>query len=183
MRELSEAPDYDRWAAGTLAGAAPAFAIEENRRAAWPFVLAALLLILVLLAQLAHHFRTEVTLKLPAAADYYQMLNIAVPLPRDVNLVAIEASDLQSDNARGLFVLHATLRNRAAHAQDWPALELTLTDANDRVVARRVMAATEYLPPAISPERFPANSDTAIHLWLEARDIGAAGYRLYVFYP
>ncbi|HJV92725.1 MAG TPA: DUF3426 domain-containing protein, partial [Azonexus sp.] len=91
--------------------------------------------------------------------------------------------DLQSDNGRGLFVLNATLHNRANYAQAWPALELTLTDTSDTVVSRRVMNAADYLPPAISPEAFPANGEVAVRLWIEARDIGAAGYRLYIFYP
>ncbi len=182
-REWAEAPAYNRWAAGTLAGEAPGFSAEAGRRALWPFVIAVLLLGLILAAQLLYHFRTEVVRWLPSAAAYYELLGVAVPLPRQAELVAIESSDLQSDNLRGQFVLQATLRNRASYAQDWPALELTLTDAGDTVVARRVMSATEYLPPAISPERFPANGEVAVRLWIEARDLGAAGYRLYVFYP
>lgn len=183
-RELADSPAYNRWAAGALAdGGASSFAVPPARRLLWPFVLVALLLALGLLLQLLLHFRSEVVRWLPAAADYYQQAGISVPLPRNPDLVVIEASDLQADNARGLFVLQATLHNRATYAQDWPALELTLTDASDNVVARRVMQAAEYLPPLISPEVFPANGEVAVRLWIEARNLGAAGYRLYVFYP
>lgn len=183
-RELSDAPAYNRWAAGTLAdGGASAFASTTVKRAVWPFVLVAGLLLLALAGQLLQHFRTEVVRGLPASAPYYELLGVSVPLSRNPELVAIEASDLQSDNVRGLFVLQATLHNRAGYPQDWPALELTLTDAADSVVARKVMAAAEYLPPTISPELFPANGEVAIRLWIEARNLGAAGYRLYVFYP
>lgn len=182
-REWSEAPTYNRWAAGTLAGEASDFAPEAGRRMLWPFVIAALLLMLTLAAQLLHQFRTEVVRWLPDTAAYYELAGISVPLPRQAELVAIESSDLQFDNLRDQFVLQATLRNRAHYAQDWPALELTLTDAGDTIVARRVMTAAEYLPPAISPERFPANGEVAVRLWIEARGLGAAGYRLYVFYP
>lgn len=183
-RELAESPAYNRWAASTLAdGGASSFAPPAARRLLWPFVVVALLLALGLLIQLLLHFRSDVVRWLPAAADYYQQAGISVPLPRNPDLVVIEASDLQADNARGLFVLQATLHNRATYAQDWPALELTLTDANDSVVARRVMSAAEYLPPRISPEVFPANGEVAVRLWVEARNLGAAGYRLYVFYP
>ncbi len=182
-REWAETPAYNRWAAGALASEASGFDPEAGRRALWPFVIAALLLMLILGAQLAHHFRTEVVRALPTTADYYDLLGIPVPLPREAERVAIESSDLQFDSARGQFVLQATLHNRAPYAQDWPALELTLTDAGDKAVARRVMMAAEYLPPAISPERFPANGEVAVRLWIEAREPGAAGYRLYVFYP
>lgn len=184
VRELAESPAYNRWAAGTLAdGGASAFAPPPVRRLIWPFAVIALLLAFGLLIQLLLHFRSDVVRWLPAAGNYYQQAGIGVPLPRNPDLVVIEASDLQADNARGLFVLQATLHNRATYAQDWPALELTLTDANDGVVARRVMMAADYLPPVISPEVFPANGEVAIRLWIEARNLGAAGYRLYVFYP
>ncbi|KAB2927283.1 MAG: DUF3426 domain-containing protein [Dechloromonas sp.] len=183
-RELAETPAYNRWAAGTLAdGGSSGLAPPEPRRVLWPFVVAAIFLLLALALQLLLHFRSEVVRWLPMAESYYELAGVAVPLSRNPEMVAIEASDLQADNVRGLFVLQATLHNRATYAQDWPALELTLTDANDSVVARKVMTAAEYLPPTISPERFPANGEVAVRLWIEARNLGAAGYRLYVFYP
>lgn len=183
-RELNDAPGYSRWAAGTLAGnGLGSFEDELPRRAVWPFVIVALLLLAVLLGQLLYHFRTEVVQRWPTSSALFEFAAVNVPLPRNSELVSIEASDLQSDNVRGLLILQATLHNRASYAQVWPALELTLTDTNDAVVSRRVLMAADYLPPAIDPAAFPANGETAIKLWIEANNIGAAGYRLYVFYP
>ena len=183
-RELSDSPAFNRWAAGTLAAdAAGQFAGDSNQRALWPFALVAALLFMGLLAQMLYYFRTEIALRLPDAAALYEAAAIDVPLPRNAALVSIEASDLQSDNARGLFVLQATLKNRAAYAQAWPALELSLTDTSDTVVSRRVMFAADYLPPGTKSNAFPANGDVAVKLWIEAKQIGAAGYRLYIFYP
>jgi len=183
-RELAETPAYNRWAAGTLsAGTAGLFDAEATRPARWPFTLSALLLLLALLAQLTHHFRSELVLHLPASAALFEALAVDVPLPRKTELVSIESSDLQSDNSRGLLVLQATLRNRAPFAQAWPALELTLTDTRDGVVARRVLAAADYLPPGTDPKAFVANGEIAVRLWVEAKELGAAGYRLYLFYP
>lgn len=182
-REFSDTPGYNRWAAGTLAAGSGGFAGESPRHAMWPFVLVASLLLLALSGQLLYYFRSDVVLRLPDAAKLFELAAIDIPLPRNVDLVAIDTSDLQSDNGRGLFVLNATLHNRANYAQAWPALELTLTDTSDTVVSRRVMTAADYLPPAISPEAFPANGEVAVRLWIEARNIGAAGYRLYIFYP
>ena len=141
------------------------------------------MLILALAAQILHHFRTDIVLRLPSLAAAYEALGIDLPLPRNPALVSIETSDLQSDTARGLFVLQATLKNRAAHAQAWPALELSLTDTNDAVVARRVMYAAEYLPPGTTADAFQPNGDVAVRLWIEAKGLGASGYRLYIFYP
>ena len=181
-RELSETPAYDRWAAGTLAGAAGGFAGDETRRSRWP-ALVSVLLLGALLAQLAYHFRSDLVRWLPASAAVFAALEVAVPLPARSELVSIEASDLQADNARGLFVLNATLRNQAGYAQAWPALELTLTDANDVPVARRVLAAADYLAPGSDSGPFAANAEIPVRLWIDAKGLGASGYRLYIFYP
>lgn len=183
-RELADAPGYNRWAAGTLAGSGlGGFEGDTPHRAVWPFVTVAVLLIVILFGQLLYYFRTDMVQRWPSAAVLFEFAAVDVPLPRNSELVAIETSDLQSDNARGLFVLQATLHNRAGYAQAWPALELTLTDTSDTVVSRRVLMASDYLPPATDPVAFPANGEIAVKLWIEAKNIGAAGYRLYVFYP
>jgi len=183
-RDLSETPGFNRWAAGTLAGDnLGAFAAEPARRAVWPFVVVGILLLVGLLGQLLYFLRTEIALRYADAASIYQMAGIDIPLPRHAELVSIETSDLQSDNARGLFVLQATLKNRADYPQAWPALELTLTDTNDAAVSRRVMYAADYLPPGTADDAFPANGEVAVRLWIAAKDIGASGYRLYIFYP
>lgn len=183
-RELADAPGYSRWAAGAVS-ASPFSGLEPEmrQRVTWPFALAAALLALALAAQASYHFRSDIALRLPASAGIYAGLGIDIPLPREAERVSIEASDLQSDPTRGLLLLQATLRNRAEHAQDWPALELTLTDARDTVVARRVLAAADYLPPKADPTAFAAHGETAVRLWIEAKGVDAAGYRLYVFYP
>ena len=183
-RELIDTQAYNRWAAGTLAESGlSGFAAEQHERPVWPYVLVLISLVLMLMAQLGYHYRTELSRKFPALSDLYAALSIPVPLSRLSESVSIETSDLQADNARGLFVLQAALHNRAAFAQDWPVLELTLTDVNDRVVSRRLLNPIDYLPPGTDSAAFPANGELGIRLWLEAQGLGAAGYRLYVFYP
>ncbi len=182
-RELAETSAYNRWAAGTLAGQGSTLGIDENATSSWPFVFMAALLIAGLAVQAAYHYRTDVVLRFPETAALFQSLAVDVPLPRNSDLVSIEASDLQADNARGMLVLQATLYNRAGFAQAWPHLELTLTDARDAVISRRVMAAGEYLPPATDLTRFAARGEVGLRLWLEAKGVEPAGYRLYVFYP
>jgi predicted Zn finger-like uncharacterized protein len=183
-RELGDTGSFNRWSAGTLASdGRGGFDSDSNRRAVWPFILVAMLLFIGLFGQLLYYFRTDIVLRFPSTAGLYELAAVDVPLPRDSALVSIETSDLQSDNARGLFVLQATLKNRAGHAQAWPALELSLTDINDAVVSRRVIFAADYLPPGTTSDAFPANGDMAVKLWVEAKGIAASGYRLYIFYP
>ena len=183
-RELSNTASFNRWSAGTLASDGQGgFDGDSSRRALWPFVLVALVLFIGMLGQLMFYFRTDIVLRFPAAASLYELAAVDIPLARNSTLVSIETSDLQSDNAHGLFVLQATLKNRAGYAQAWPALELSLTDTNDAVVSRRVMFAADYLPPGTTSDAFPANSEMAVKLWVESKDSGASGYRLYLFYP
>ena len=185
-RETTEIPGYSKWTEGVMAApVAPA----AEKAASGLFTLAALLLVVALAGQLVFRFRSEIAITLPSLRPALELLcrvvDAGIPLPRHVELVSIETSDLQSDPARGnLLVLNATLRNRANYGQAYPALELTLTDTQDGAIARRVFAPTEYLPAKIpAGQPFGANADVAVRLWIEAREISAAGYRLYVFYP
>ena len=182
-RELSDTPAYNRWADGTLASNSLGAFNEPGRSAAWPYVIVVLLLSVALLAQLMLHFKTELVQRYPSMRGVFESLAVNLPLPRNSDLVTIESSDLQSDNARGLLVLQATLHNRAPYDQAWPALELTLTDTQDVVLSRRVLAVDDYLPSISKQPAFPANVEYPIRLWIEAKELGAAGYRLYVFYP
>lgn len=182
-RELSDTPAYNRWADGTLASNSLGAFNEPGRSAAWPYVIVVLLLSVALLAQLMLHFKTELVQRYPSMRGVFESLAVNLPLPRNSDLITIESSDLQSDNARGLLVLQATLHNRAPYDQAWPALELTLTDTQDVVLSRRVLAVDNYLPSISKQPAFPANVEFPIRLWIEAKELGAAGYRLYVFYP
>ena len=185
-RETTEIPGYNKWAEGALS--APVQVSIPVAPPKWPFVLAALLLLATLAGQVAHQFRAELAVAAPALRPLLEsscaLIECDIPLPRHVELVSIEASDLQSDpSGGGALVLAATLKNRAAYAQAWPALEITLTDVQDNAVLRRVLQPADYLPGKVDPTVFPPNAEIAVKLWLEAKDVAAAGYRLYVFYP
>ena len=183
---MTEVPGYSKWSVGVMAASID-HAPEKPAR--WPYVLVAGVFSLALLGQIAFRFRSELAITLPAARPALealsQALNTDIPLPRHVELVSIEASDLQSDAARGnLLALNATVRNRAAYPQAYPALELALTDTQDTPIVRRVFRPEEYLPATLRADQpFPAHSDIAVRLWIEAKDVSAAGYRIYVFYP
>ena len=186
-RDTTEIPGYSKWADGAVA-AAPV-AIPEEKKSRWPFALAAIVLTFGLAGQATFHYRSELAVAVPflkpSLLAFSHALNRTLPLPTRAELVSIETSDLQTDTARGnLLVLNATLRNRAPYGQAYPWLELSLTDTQDSAIARRVFAPKEYLPAKVPADQpFAANSDFAVRLWIEANDIGAAGYRLYVFYP
>ena len=169
---------------GPVAVAEPA---THARR--WPWLLGGLLLLLILLAQAAYHYRSAITLLFPETKPYAAALcatlGCELPLPRRIELMSIEASDLQADTTNpNVMVLSATLKNRAIFNQQHPLLELTLTDAQDQPVVRRVLAPQDYLGKAVNTQTgFAANTETAIKVFIEGSQVKATGYRLYLFYP
>ncbi|MDR1275720.1 MAG: zinc-ribbon domain-containing protein [Candidatus Accumulibacter sp.] len=182
-REIAGVLADVKWAESFLSGSFGHSDGMERR-----FKVAAILLGVVLLFQVLGRFRGEIALAAPLLKPPLELVSRAfgarVPLPRHIEMINLEASDLQSDPERDLLVLNALLRNRANYGQAYPALEFLLTDAHDKVVVRRVFDPSEYLPLKISPHQaFAANSDISIRLWVEARDVKAVGYRLYVAYP
>ena len=153
----------------------------------WAF--ASALALVALAGQLAFRFRSELVLVWPSAkpavARWCAELGCELPLPKRAELMSIEASDLQADAANpGVMVLTATLRNRAAFPQQYPSLELTLTDAQDQAIARRVLYARDYLGRAASSDSgFAGNSELPVRVYIEAAALKPVGYRLYLFYP
>lgn len=182
--EFEEAPDTQ--AAPSEFDAAPA-ARPAGRSRVW--LAGSVLLVLVLLAQIAMQFRGDIALLFPETGTVFreicEILGCEVPLPRHADLIGIESSDLQADPSNpSVMVLTAMLRNRAMFPQSHPALELTLTDSQDQPVARRVLAPRDYLGQGASLDAgFPASSELAVKVFLEASSLKATGYRLYLFYP
>lgn len=168
---------------------APAQEEAPRRAAAYAWGAAGLLALVLLLGQAVYVFRAELALARPdwrpQLEAFCRRFECDIPLPRKADLVSIEASDLHPDPQRkNLLVLAATLKNRAAFVQEYPHLEVTLTDIRDQPMIRRVFAPADYLAEGADVRAgFPANGDVAVGLWLDAGDAGASGYRLYLFYP
>ena len=80
--------------------------------------------------------------------------------------------------------LGARIRNLGAAAQEYPYLELTLTDLTGQAAARRVLRPSDYLGrPVSAGEVLAPGAELAIQLRLETRTIKATGYELLLFYP
>jgi predicted Zn finger-like uncharacterized protein len=154
----------------------------KPQKTSWLITLLSIPLFFLLAAQILYTYRTPFASNSALFAAMYQGLNIHVPLARITELVAIESTDLQADQPNKQLLLLATLRNQATFNQAWPSLELTLIDAGNSIISRRVLQPSDYLaedaPPALA-----ARSELALRLRLSAEGINAANYRLYVFYP
>lgn len=151
---------------------------------------AAIALLLVALGlQLVFEYRDALAARVPASRPLLQhacdVFGCAIGPLRDAAALSIDASDLQADPAhKGLLLLSATIRNRAAYPIAYPHLELTLTDASDQVVVRRAFAPADYLGgTAIPSAGIAGNGEALVRLFIDASATAQAGYRLYLFYP
>lgn len=100
--------------------------------------------------------------------------------PRHVESLAVESSGLVRAGAVGTYRLTAVLRNRDRLALRTPAIDLTLTDAQGRVIARRVFDAAELGAPQAS---IVAGGELALSATLRSRDAPVVGYTIEIFYP
>ena len=171
----------------------PDFLIEpvSSSRSMLLWGLLALIAAMALAGQAIHRYRTEMAVLLPGArpglAWACRFLRCDIALPKRPELMSIESSDLQADTrSETVIVLNAVLHNRAPFPQEYPSLELTLTDDADRPVLRRVLAPADYLDPArltLAREGLAPGAEAALRVSLDASRSRATGYRLYLFFP
>jgi predicted Zn finger-like uncharacterized protein len=143
---------------------------------------------LLLAGQVIYAYRGELAALWPETRPWLAAacgaLRCTIPLPQHPDLISLESSELAAERGvPGVLTLSAVLRNRAGFAQAYPALELTLTDGQDRPLARRVLAPADYLGARAAREpAFAAGSEANLRLHIDAAGLGASGYRLYAFY-
>ncbi|MCB1906205.1 MAG: zinc-ribbon domain-containing protein [Rhodocyclaceae bacterium] len=145
-------------------------------------------LLMLLAVQSVLLFRHSAVQWMPATQTFYtglcERLGCDMPLPAEATQIAIASSDLHPDERRpGLFMLSTTIENRARFDQALPHIELTLTDARDRAIARRVLAPGEWLPQAAAGDPFPAGGQIEATIPFMADGLQPVGYRVYAFYP
>jgi hypothetical protein len=114
-----------------------------------------------------------------------RVFGCVIPLPQRAEFITIESSDLAPERGvAGVLTLSGVLRNRAGFTQAHPALELTLTDVQDRPLARRVLLSRDYLDEGAGREAaFATASELSFRVHIEAASLNANGFRLNVFFP
>jgi len=154
---------------------------------AWSFgvVLAALVLAL----QLAYAWRAQLAQQYP---DLRPILEAAcakagcsVPWVNDEAALKLEDSELlEVPGKPGQIALQARIRNLSPAAQEFPHLELTLTDVTGQTAVRRVLRPADYLGRAPYPgEVMAGGSEVLVSVRLETARIRPTGYELLLFYP
>ncbi len=167
------------------------FVKAAHRRAFWrkPLVRVALVavslgLLAVLAGQVAVHERNRLAAMeprlRPALLALCEPLECALAPQRQISDVVIDSSSF--NKARGdSYVLAITMKSRATLPLEMPAVELTLTDAQDQPVLRRVLLPSEMS----APQELPAGGEwnAAVSVLVTTGGARVAGYRLLAFYP
>jgi len=156
-----------------------------------PYLWASLsvILFLTLIAQAGYFFRVEIAARLPGTKPvlvaYCELLQCEITLPREAEKMSIESSDLAAHPKRANIVtLDVILRNSATYAQAYPDLELTLTDIQEQVLARRSFSPVDYLKlDGARAQGLAANREASIKLFLDTMDVEPTGYKLLLYYP
>ncbi|RJG05097.1 DUF3426 domain-containing protein [Noviherbaspirillum cavernae] len=173
----------------------PGFVTQGRRRQRlgralrWFTGIGSFILLICLLLQGVYVFRDQIAARFPATKPMLgracALFDCRMGLPAQPEAVAIESSELQAlAPEKNTFVFNALLLNHGATPQAWPSIELTLNDANENPVARRVFTPRDYLPGAIDANSgFASNSEQPVKLFLELSQLKASGYRVYLFYP
>ena len=155
----------------------------------WPWAAGSLVFLLLIFMQGLYFFRVEIAAQLPGVKPvltlYCDLLKCAVPLPSKVELMNIESSDLVADPLQpNVVTLIALLHNHAEYTQAYPSFELSLTDIQDKVLARRTFAPSDYLSPNDNEKLgLGANREINIKIHLDSSELRPSGYKLLLFFP
>lgn len=171
--------------------AAPGFLRQAERAARWrrPRVRAGLALLALLAAaalawQLTLVEHDLMAARWPALRPLIERVCIyggcSVEPPRRIDRLTVESSGLVRAGPPGAYRLSLVLRNRERMALRLPHVDLALTDAEGRLLARRVLAPAQLGAPE---PRIAAGAELPLAAALRVRDAAVVGYTIEIFYP
>lgn len=182
----------------------PSFVASADRAALWrrprvqaALVVAALVSTLGLAAQVAHEYRNLLAAAWPASRPWLEQacaaLGCRVEAAQAIENLAVESSGLVRVEKSSLYRLQVALRNRAGIDLAVPALDITLTDSQGRLIARKVLRLAELGAPQAT---IGAGRELNLQATLQAASAGStgsaeavqpvqpiAGYTIDLFYP
>ncbi len=148
--------------------------------------IAAVLLALGLAVQWAAHEKNMLAARAPALRPLLSGLCEAIACvlkpPQTPEFLQIESS-AYDPLGEGIYRLSLTLRNTAAWPIAFPAIELTVTDASEQALARRILLPIDL---GARVEQMDAHSAHELKVYMLSTlpiEPGLSGYRLTAFYP
>jgi len=168
----------------------PDFVRRADRHARWQstsvrsaLAVACVLAALLLAAQAANHHRDILAARwpslLPVLTAWCRAPQCRIEAPRRIDEVLVESTALTRAAAQDAFVLSVTLRSRSELTLALPSIDLTLTDANGRLVARRALAPRDFS----AAEVIAPHAETPLQVTLSTGAAAVVGYTVEIFYP
>lgn len=161
---------------------------RKRRISTLSIVVISLILLILAAVQTVYFMRTPISTEWPILRPHLvaacKFFGCVLELPRNADLLTVDDSDLQEDNEHpGVIRLRSTLINNARYTQQYPLLELTLTDANQAPVLRRTFKPAEYLPAGSDIKAgLAANDEVHINLLIATKEASVSSYRVYITY-
>ncbi len=195
-------PEFSRWpdsdgegsgeAAPALPEAEPGFVRQARRKAFWrrpavrvALVLGSLLGVGALAGQVMWGQRDALAVQHPSLAPALQalcaMAGCELQPRRQIGDVVISSSGFRQLPRSGQYQWSLSLENRSDFPVAMPAVELTLTDAQDKLLLRRVIRLDQFGAPV----QIEGHGEWSVTAPVEVQGLEAAvaGYRALVFYP
>lgn len=176
----------------------PAFLREKRRAPRWVHVLMQASTIVAafgLAVQGAYVYRAELATRFPstraaletACAALPRAMRCEVGLPRHITQLRVTGADLQA-LAGGSFNLVVGLHNEGELAQDYPTLDVMLTNVRSQLVVRRAIAPPDYLrtradAAALLRSGIAAGTEDSVTIPMRINDESVVGYTVGIFYP
>ena len=168
----------------------PDFLRRAERKARWRSAPARLALAAgcviaaaALLLQVGHHFRDTVAARWPASRPilvaWCKLAECSLEAPRLIDEVLVDSTALTRAIGLDAFVLSVTLKSRSTLPLTMPSMDLSLTDGNGRLIARRALAPRDFGAAGV----IPPGAEAALQLMLSADSARVAGYTVEIFYP
>ena len=170
----------------------PSFVKQAQRKAWWSkpgirFAMGMLLIFLpiALLVQIAVHERNRLAAWQPTWRAQLDLMCVVLRCEiapyKNISAVVLTGSAFVQDVRPHHYKLDLSLQNQASMAVATPALELTLTDAQDQVLVRKVFKASEIGAPVELPAR--GEWTGTLPVMTQGLNLPVSGYRVMAFYP
>ena len=170
----------------------PGFVRDARRKAWWqkPVVRVAMgasvvVLPVALVLQVALHERNALAAWQPSLRPALESMCTALQCklgPRQqIGAMVVSGSTFAKGERERAYQLSLSIQNRAGTPVGMPAVELTLTDAQDQAIARKVIQAKELgAPPEL---KAGAEWSGTVPVTTEGLNLQVSGYRVLLFYP
>lgn len=169
----------------------PDFVQQARQQARWQsrrFIatmwVAALILVILLAAQVLHHFRDLAVSRWPnlkpELTSLCAAMDCVIAAPRRIDSVAVENSALTRGVAPDSIRLALTLRNRGTYPVAMPSVDLSLTNLAGQLIARRALSPREF---GVISRQLEPGSELPLQALLSTGNSLVAGYTVEVFYP